>query len=142
MSHDFRDYAQGLPSQPAPPPKSSKTPIILAAVGGFGLFMILVCCGAGVWVIQFGMNVISADIENQLRDHPQIKEHVGEIQTLEVDWGKSLAEDDYDIWTYDIEGSKARGEVIVESKSEDDGEVIEAATLRLSTGKTIELSFD
>lgn len=104
--------------------------------------MILVCCGAGVWVIQFGMNVISADIENQLRDHPQIKEHVGEIQTLEVDWGKSLAEDDYDIWTYDIEGSKARGEVIVESKSEDDGEVIEAATLRLSTGKTIELSFD
>ena len=103
---------------------------------------VLVCCGAGVWLVQFGMSVVSADIENQLRDHPEIEEHVGAIQKLEVDWAKSLAEDDYDIWTYDIEGSKASGELIVESASEDDGEVIIAASLRLSTGETIELTIE
>ena len=40
---------------------------------------------------------VSADIENQLRDHPEIKEHVGAIQKLEVDWAKSMAEDDEDM---------------------------------------------
>lgn len=88
------------------------------------------------------MSVVSADIENQLRDHPQIEEHVGAIQSLEVDWAKSAAEDDEDIWTYDIEGTKASGELIVESVSDDDGEVIVAATLRLSTGEVIELTID
>ena len=103
---------------------------------------VLVCCGAGVWLVQFGMSVVSADIENQLRDHPEIEEHVGVIQKLEVNWAKSLAEDDYDIWTYDIEGSKASGELIVESESDIDSEVIVSATLRLSTGEKIELTID
>lgn len=117
-------------------------PIVLAVVGGVGLACVLVCCGAGMWVVQFGMSVVSADIENQLRDHPQIDEHVGAIQKLEVDWAKSLAEDDYDIWTYDIEGSKGSGELIVESTSEADREVIISARLRLLTGEEIELAFD
>ncbi|MBC8354627.1 MAG: hypothetical protein H8E66_21735 [Planctomycetes bacterium] len=142
MSHDFSDYGQNLQPQPTAPKKSSKQPIILAVVGGIALMCLLVCCGAGIWVVQFGMSVVSADIENQLRDHPEIEEHVGAIQSLEVDWAKSMAEDDYDIWTYDIEGSKASGELIVESTSDDDGEVIVAATLRLSTGEKIELTID
>ena len=88
------------------------------------------------------MSVVSADIENQLRNHPEIEEHVGAIQSLEVDWAKSMAEDDYDIWTYDVEGTKAKGELIVESESDFDSEVIVSATLRLSTGEEIELTID
>ncbi len=144
MSHDFSDYGQNFGPQTPPLTKSSKAPILLAVLGGLGLLCLLVCCGAGVWLVQFGMSVVSADIENQLRDHPQIEEHVGVIQKLEVDWAKSLAEDDYDIWTYDIEGSKGKGEIVVESKSDfnSDSEVIISATLRLSTGEKIELTID
>ncbi len=140
MSYDYSDF--GAPPTPAPAPKPSKTPIILAVVGGIGLICVLVCCGAGIWVVQFGMSVVSADIENQLRDHPEIEEHVGAIQSLEVDWAKSMAEDDYDIWTYDVEGTKAKGELIVESESDFDSEVIVSATLRLSTGEEIELTIE
>jgi hypothetical protein len=124
--------------------KSSKTPIILAVIGGIGLVGMLICCGGGVWLARLGMNITSADIENQVRDNPAIKEHVGTIQKLEVDWAKSLAEDDYDIWTYDIEGSKAKGELIVESTSDFDSEseVIVSAKLRLSTGEDIELTIE
>lgn len=143
MSYDYSDYGQQqFQPQPPPPKKSSTTPIILAVVGVIGVVCLLVCCGGGIWVVRFGMSVVSADIENQLRDHPEIQEHVGTIQSLEVDWAKSMAEDDYDIWTYDVEGSKASGELVVESTSDDEGEVIVSATLRLSTGETIELTID
>jgi hypothetical protein len=142
VSNEFSDYGQSFGPQTPPPKKSSKTPLILAIVGGIGLVCVLVCCGAGVWLVQFGMSVVSADIENQLRDHPEIDEHVGVIQKLEVDWAKSLAEDDYDIWTYDVEGTKASGELIVESESDLDSEAIVSAMLRLSTGEEIELTID
>jgi len=89
------------------------------------------------------MSVVSADIENQLRDHPQIQEHIGAIQSLEVDWAKSMAEQDDNIFTYDIRGSKGSGELVVNSETDDEGgEVIRSATLRLSTGETIELQLD
>ena len=41
-----------------------------------------------------------------------------------------------------VELGQASGELIVESASEDDGEVIIAARLRLSTGEEIELTID
>ena len=53
-----------------------------------------------------------------------------------------MAEDDEDIWTYDVQGSKGSGELIVESYSEDEGEVIISAKLRMSTGEEIELTID
>lgn len=82
--------------------------------------------------------LIGSGIERQLRDHPQIREHVGEIQSLDVDWTKSMADDD--IWVYSIEGRAGTGELTVESISEDDGsEEILSANLRLSDGTQIEI---
>lgn len=120
-------------------PRSNPCLILVVVLGAAGLLCAALCCGAGVWIVGFGMSVVSADIENQLRDHPQIREHLGTIQSLKVDWPKSIAEEDYDTWTYDVRGDKGSGELIVVSVSGDEGEILQSVTLRKSTGEVIEL---
>lgn len=128
--------------QPAPRPQKSSTGLILAIVGAVVFCGLLVCCGGFVWLANFGMQVVAADIESQLRDHPQMQEHIGEIQQFDVSWARSMADDDPDTWMYDVEGTKGKGVLTVESFSGDDTEVITSATLRKSTGETIELDVD
>lgn len=40
--------------------------------------------------------MLAADIEMQVRDHPVIQEHIGEIEELEVDFVRSAALEDPD----------------------------------------------
>ena len=89
------------------------------------------------------MNVVSADIERQLRDNPQMQENIGEISSLKADFVKSSAEDDMDTFVYDVKGSKGEGELTVKSVTNSDGnEDIVSAQLRMSDGRTIELVLD
>ena len=130
--------------EPPPQPSGAGTALKLVAIlGGIAVLCFALCCGAGVLFVNFGMSVVSADIERQLRDHPQIRESIGEIEDLGVNWRHSLAHEDDDTFVYDIEGSKSNGQITVESISHDDGsEEIVWAELRLPDGEVLELSLE
>ena len=110
------------------------------AIGlGFGIL----CCGGVGGVIglaNLGMDMIVADIEDQLRDHPQLRAEVGEIQSLELNWSKTLNAEDEDVNVMDLQGSTGSGELTVSSTTNDQNqEDIAWATLRTSDGRTINL---
>ena len=89
---------------------------------------------------MFGMNITTAEVSNELRDNPKFREHIGELQTLTIDWTKSSAEDDSDTFVYDAKGTKGSGVVTVKHVTDNDGnEEIVRASLRLSDGRTVQI---
>lgn len=127
--------------------RAAKPIKLIAILGGAAslcfVVVFVVCCGAGIWMANFGMSVVSADIERQLRDHPQIRQSVGETESLEVNWAHSLAHEDENTFIYDVIGSKGRGQITIESVSNSEGsEEIVSAELRLSTGEIVDLALE
>lgn len=121
-----------------PPPKSSSAWIwVLLGLGG-ALFL---CCGGGVVAVgMFGMNIVAAEVEEQLRDNPKLREHIGEIQSLEFDFVATAAKDDDETFVYNVQGDKGSGTLTVRQTTDEElNEVIEQATLRLKDGKTVEI---
>ena len=109
-------------------------------VAGVLIAVPLLCCGGMFLVGYLGLGVLAADIEIQLRDHPTIRQHIGEIEDLSVNFLKSSAIDDPDTFIYDIRGDKGAGELTITSISEWEGnEDIVAAELRLESGAVIEI---
>ncbi|WP_153559139.1 Coa1/Tim21 domain-containing protein [Roseimaritima sediminicola] len=123
----------------APPPRS-KLPWILGCLGASIVLGVLLCCGAIWGMMSFGMNTVAQDIRIQLRDHPTIKEHIGEIESIEVDFSASLAHPDDETFVYTVDGSKGDGELTVKSITHfDDSEEIISAQLRTDAGETYDL---
>ena len=107
--------------------------IFVVLGGGFTVF----CCGGGLMFANFGLNVLEADLEAQLRDHPAVQEHLGEIESFDMDWAKSGSIDDGDTFIYNVVGTKDEAEITITSVSMDDGsEEIVYAEMRLSDGET------
>ncbi len=116
---------------------------VLGILGGGGLLMVLLCCGGGIGLVGFGMNIVEEDLKNQLRDNPQIKEHIGEITKFDVNFVKSTANSDDDVFVYDVEGTNGSAELTIDSESGVDGsEVIRSASMRLPDGDVVELEVD
>jgi hypothetical protein len=119
--------------------KSSKWPLLIFLVGG-PLLVVFLCCGGGVGMMMLGMNVLSAEIEVEMRDHPQFREHIGEVQSFDLDWAKSFAVEGDNTFIFDVRGTKGSGELTVDSVTNDAGaEEIRSAELRLSNGETVVL---
>lgn len=128
------------PAQYARQPKPKQTNwLVVGLIGGAGV-MLLLCCGGGLWLANFGLDVITVEIEQQLRDHPDIVEHIGNVESFEMDFVKSTAHPHDDFWVYEVVGSKGRGELTVHHVTNDnDEEEIISASLRMSDGTTIKL---
>lgn len=126
----FQPYSQ-------PPPQSKLWVWVLLAVGGLTA---LCCCGGGVAVVSFGMNIVTEEVAAHLRDNPKFREHVGELQDMNVDWPASIAEDDDDTFVYGVKGDKGSGKITVKHITNDDGdeEVLEAS-LRLPDGTKVQI---
>ena len=89
---------------------------------------------------MFGMNVVTAEVADQLRDNPKFREHIGELETMNIDWAASAATDDEDTFIYKVKGSKGSGTVTAKHiTDDDDNEQIVEASLRLSDGKQVQI---
>jgi hypothetical protein len=124
-------------SQPAP----RRSGWIWFVAGGAVLLLgVLVCCGGGVALVGFGFGIMTAEVENQLRDNERLREHIGEIKEFKIDWTRSLADEDDDTFTYHVRGDKGGGTITVKHITNDDGdEEVVSASLRLDSGKTVEI---
>jgi len=125
------------------PSRRSKSGCLLWAILlGAGL-MLLLCCGGGALIMRFGMQIITTQVEDQLADNPILREHIGEIESFELDWTRSFADEDDDTFIYQVRGSKGEGRVTVKHITDDDGnEEILEAELRLSSGEVVDLMPD
>lgn len=114
--------------------------MVLLILGVLGGGFVLLCCGGGGAVMWFGSKVFTEQVRTELEKNPVIVEHVGEIQSMRVDWVKSAAAPGADEYVFDIEGTKGRGRVTVESITvDDDTEEIRSGTLKLDSGETFDL---
>jgi hypothetical protein len=119
-------------------PRKKKTGWMLAGLLGGGL-VILLCCGGGSALVIFGMNMMTREIEVELRDNEVLVEQLGPLESFEINWTASLGADD-DVYVFDAQGSNASGEVTVKSLTGlDDKEEIIWAKLRLHNGEVVDL---
>jgi len=134
------------PGVGTPPPRKSNAWIwILGIVGVLGLAMV-VCCGVGTYfAYSAGVNMMAQMIKEEIKDDPQVKEHIGEIQDMPLNLMKSSEETQKrgtgdNILIFDVKGSTGNGEVIVhQSKQPQPGETFKKIDLRLDSGEEISL---
>jgi hypothetical protein len=138
-SSDDQTYDDDRP----PRKRSSSNWIWMLVIGGIVTLGggILACCGG---LVYFGLNVTTTQVETELRDDPQLREHLGEIQSFKMNFARSVAVRDGagggdDIFVYDVVGSKASGEVTVHHSNAGGQNMVRSASLRLKDGTTVEL---
>ena len=122
---------------PPPQPKSSVGLWIAVVVGGV---LLLICGGGCVALVVFGLNVAEEEITAQLRDNPKLREHIGEIQSLNMDIVASGAQDDSDVFVYNVKGDKGSGKLTIREGTGNNFEtIVEEATLRMPDGTEIKV---
>jgi hypothetical protein len=131
----YEDFDAGPASQKKK--SGSWTCLTIALVGGFAV--ILLCCGGGVGIFWYGMGAFSAEIESQLRDNEQLKQHIGAIETFRFDFSRS-GEGDGKAMFFQVKGSLGEGHVAVVIEPDQQGrqQVVEA-TLHKSDGTQVPL---
>lgn len=128
----------------APPkPKSSSRKGLYWALGGCGFVTMLLMCGGGIAAVIFGLNLVEEELKVQLREMPEVQQHLGELTTLEVNFIKSAAINDDEALVYDATGTEGTAEFTIVSDTSFDGpEEMQSATMRLPDGKEIELEVE
>jgi hypothetical protein len=122
-----------------PPPRKSPSAVVWVALA-IGGALLLVCGGGCGALVVFGLNVAEEEIIAQLRDNPKLREHIGEIESLDLDIVASGAEDDEDVFVYRVKGTQGAGRLIIREGSNDDFDtIVEEATLRLSDGTKVQI---
>lgn len=107
---------------------------------GMGGIAGVCCCGGGVAVVMMGMNIVTAEVGDLLRDNPKFREHIGEMHEMNVDYIASAAKDDDDTFVYKVKGDKGSGVITVKHVTNDDGdEEIVEATLRKPDGTQVQI---
>lgn len=100
----------------------------------------VVCCGGGVWLVNFGMTVVASEIQDQLAVTPEMRENIGPIESFTPNYTRTGAQNGDDTFVYDVEGEKGKGYVIVKHHTDDDGrEVVEEAILTMNDGSKVDI---
>jgi hypothetical protein len=123
-----------------PPARRSRSIGLLVFLGGAGAAVVFLCCGGFISLAVFGLNMVTDQVADDLRDNPVVVEHIGTIEEFEMDWGESFSHEDDDVYVYHIKGPEGQGKVYVTSISVDDStEEVVWGYLELSTGETHDL---
>ena len=100
--------------------------------------MFLFCIVGVIGVIFLGLGMVAADVEVEVRDRPAIRENIGEIEEFNINYSKTAAHEDDEVFVFDVEGTKGDGEVTAKIETNINGEEeIIWAELRTSAGDTI-----
>ena len=107
------------------------------------LLSVLVCCGGGVALYYFGSEAISELVRSEVENDPAILEHIGEIESFELDISDTAAAGqaaeqpgDPSPLAFQIQGSKGEGQLLVMPDDTQNGG-FGSATLILSDGRRI-----
>lgn len=127
-----------------PAKKSGKGCLI--GCGVVGLLGLVLCCGGGIFMVQFGVGALGDQLQTQIAGDPAIVEHIGGIESMEVSWGATIeeaqqgGEQDSGL-VFEIKGDKGSGKLLIkEDKS--GGSDVGMATLILPDGTRIPIGLD
>jgi len=97
------------------PPKSSNVWLwILLGVGGAGLLVCCGCGGFGYMMMGEGFKVFEQNLQAQLSASPVAQEHLGEIQSVKMDFMEGVKRTDerkQQTMVFHVVGSKGSAEV-------------------------------
>ena len=133
---DDNQQNQGY-SQGAPPQKSSKVWLwVLGTIGVLGVVGALVCCGGGYFAMKAGTGMLAEVFKQQLIGNPTIDEHIGDIESMEMNFGATQqhADESQGAIAFDISGSKGSGTILIKQDPSGDGTGIATAELIMSDG--------
>ncbi|MFK8113312.1 MAG: cytochrome c oxidase assembly factor Coa1 family protein [Rubripirellula sp.] len=130
-------------SQQQPPQKKGGKGCLIGC-GIAGILGVLVCCGGGVFMAQFGVGMYAEIVQDQLADDPVMVENIGEIESITHSWSGTIAaaqeaEGGDSPLSFDVQGSKGSGQLRVVQDKSGDGTGIKSAVLILEDGTRIPL---
>ena len=136
MSHSDESFSP----RAREPEKSSSTCLVLGFVfGGVGAFVLL-CGGCCVGLVFVGLNQIGTEVENNLAGNEVIIEHIGDVQTFEMDKWESIKHANEDIYVFHLTGTKGSGTIEAECLANDAGTYeVWSGELKLDSGETFDL---
>ena len=107
--------------------------IVIVAIGA------LAVVGVGLLAL-WGMNLVAEQVGENLRDNPVILDHLGTIESIDIDFSKSIDAPNEDAFVFNVEGSRGSGIVtaVLVTIDEDREEVV-SGTLELASGETLDL---
>lgn len=128
-----------------PPPRRSGNRLLIgcliAAVIG-----VLVCCGGGFMLFRVGSSMMGDMIRGEVQNSPTIVEHIGDIQSLQMNIGATGEEAQQaepgqaSPLVFDIVGDRGSGQLIVFQGGP--GGAIESAVLVLPDGERLPVELD
>lgn len=102
--------------------------------------LVLAAIGAAVYFIgKAGVDIIAEQVKVDIRDNPVILEHLGNLQTLELDLKATAAASGEDVYVFQATGTKGKGEIRATVVTVSDTERVKEGTLRLESGATHDL---
>jgi hypothetical protein len=112
--------------------------IVITSV--IGLVGVIVLIAAGVFFVQFGMDVIADQVKREVQDNPVILEQVGAIETMEMDMVASANEPGDQTFVFRLDGAKGTGTLTVSTVTvEGFTEQVTWGQLRVASGETYDL---
>lgn len=120
-------------------PQQGQSRVWLWVLGTVGVLVVLgalVCCGGGYFVWQFGSEAVAQAMIEDLQGNPVIEEHIGEIQSAEMNLRATAEEQETtpNSMTFNIQGPKGEGKVVVVQGPGAGQPSIESAVLVLPDG--------
>ena len=114
--------------------------------GGFNvgclvaIVIVLVLGVAGAFFIgRWGLSLVAEEVKRDIRDHPVVLEHIGDIEECTVNLAATGAEGE-EAFVFDLKGSKSHGELQAVIETGEDGtERVLSGTLRMPDGTRHEL---
>lgn len=131
--HDVADPYGGYPA-PRKKPYLLYALIAIVVLGG------LCCVGSCIPLAAFGFRIQADQVGMQVRDIPELRAEIGELQTIDLDFSKSVSDDDDDGFFYDLRGSEGSGVLWVKVHRDAQGQhIVREARFRSAGGKAVEL---
>ena len=121
------------------PPQRGASRVWLWVLGTIGILVVLaalVCCGGGYFAWQFGSEALAKAMIEELQGNPVIEEHIGEIERAEMNL-QATAEEQENVpnsLTFDIEGPKGEGRLVVRQDPGAEKPSVSSAVLVLPDG--------
>ena len=148
----FSDMQSGAPNpfasspfeNPPPRKRSSAWLWILLGVGGLGLAACCGCMGLGWFAASTGFNMMAEDLKGKLKNDPVANEHLGEIESVEMDFLSSIKASEKrggeQVFLFHVQGSKANADVVGKQPAPGT-QTIREPKLILASGEEFDLSF-
>ena len=110
-------------------------------IGCIVALVLAVLLSLGIWwVIGFGSELMEDAVRAELRGNPVIVEHIGEIQSVDLQLMASARHSGEDVYGFELQGTKGQGSLdAVIVTAENGGEEVVWAVLKLPDGRNFDV---